>query len=269
VDEQGKAALLREKSQAVAAAKASWEVADAEDKKAQQLTKRFAWVRIPPALLALAGIAIGSGVFSSLIASVNGDSKTGCITSLDPVKASGLGVPAGEKAEVPKDTNANCLVIAGSDMGDSGKVLLGGLTLRRQAARVIYWKHDGTEIAIELPNGRRYSTLVVETSNGKLGYGLVGDPPNFELGAPRIQYDFADLFRDDQNPESMSLMKFQMFGWTVIAISIYVYLLLNGNLTPQIQSLPAVDPSIAILTGVSQAGYLTGKGVSKVSPSRS
>jgi len=263
VDEQGRAALLPEKSQAVAAAKASWEAADAEDKRAQELIKSFAWVQIPPALLALAGIAIGSGVFSSLIASVNGDSKTANITDLKADKWSSLSVPPGETADVPKNPNADCLVIAGSDMGDSGKVLLGGLTLRRRAARVIYWKHDGTGIAVELPNLKAYTTLVVETSNGKLGYELGNNPPNFKLGAPRIQYDFADLFRDDQNPESMSLMKFQMFGWTVIAISIYVYLLLNGNLTPQIQSLPQIDPSVAMLTGVSQAGYLTGKAVSK------
>jgi hypothetical protein len=270
VDEYVKAKVLAEKHQATIAPKAAWEKADAEDKKAQECVKSssFAWVQIPPALLALAGIAVGSGVFSSLIAGVNGDSKTASVTDLKPDKALNLTVPPGVSAEKPKDINAACLLITGTDLGDSGKVLLGGSGVKGKAARVIYWKPDGTEIAVELPDTAAYKTLVVETSNGKLGYDI-GGPPDFKLGAPRIQYDWADLFRDDQNPESLSLMKFQMFGWTLIAITIYMYLLLNGNLTPQIQTLPVVDPSIAILTGVSQAGYLTGKGVSKVNQNQS
>ena len=45
------------------------------------------WVVIPAALLALAGIAIGAGVFSSLISALNGEEKTACITGIGEIKA--------------------------------------------------------------------------------------------------------------------------------------------------------------------------------------
>ena len=61
----------------------------------------------------------------------------------------------------------------------------------------------------------------------------------------------------------MDLMKFQMFGWTIIAIFIYSWLFLS-NLGNTIASLPLVPQSIVILTGLSQAGYLAGKGVSNL-----
>ena len=60
-------------------------------------------------------------------------------------------------------------------------------------------------------------------------------------------------------------MKFQMLGWTVVAFFIYAYLFL-AHLAPNITTLPVVDSSIAVLTGVSQAGYLVGKGVSNMQP---
>jgi hypothetical protein len=59
-------------------------------------------------------------------------------------------------------------------------------------------------------------------------------------------------------------MKFQMFGWTVVAVRFYVILFLS-KLANDISQLPTVDPSIVILTGVSQAGYLAGKAASTVS----
>ena len=61
----------------------------------------------------------------------------------------------------------------------------------------------------------------------------------------------------------MDLMKFQMFGWTIIAIFIYSWLFLS-NLGSETASLPLVPQSIVILTGLSQAGYLGGKGVSSI-----
>jgi hypothetical protein len=45
-------------------------------------------------------------------------------------------------------------------------------------------------------------------------------------------------------------MKFQMFGWTLIAVVLYVILFLD-NLKASMLQLPGVDPSIVILTGVS------------------
>jgi hypothetical protein len=80
------------------------------------------------------------------------------------------------------------------------------------------------------------------------------------LGLPKFVYDLADLFRDDKNPAIFSLMKFQMFGWTVVAIGIYSWIFLT-NLSPHISALPTVDQSIVLLTGLSQAGYLAGKAI--------
>ena len=70
-----------------------------------------------------------------------------------------------------------------------------------------------------------------------------------------------DLFRDDKSPDNLDLMKFQMFGWTVIAIVFYSYLFLR-QIVPTLTALPEVPNGIVILTGLSQSGYLAAKGIS-------
>ncbi len=57
-----------------------------------------------------------------------------------------------------------------------------------------------------------------------------------------------------------------MFGWTFVAVVIYVYLFLT-DMRSNLTSLPVVPQDIVILTGLSQAGYLTGKGVSNIGSS--
>lgn len=54
------------------------------------------------------------------------------------------------------------------------------------------------------------------------------DVQRLTLGVPVYYYEFSDLFRDDKNPSAMDLMKFQMFGWTLVAIFIYAWLFLEG-----------------------------------------
>jgi len=221
------------------------------------------WVAIPPAVLALAGISVGSGVFSSLIAAVHGDQKTACVTSLSAVANDANFRTAFPSASLPE--NPHALLITGLQLGDSGKVELDRRGRRAKHARLLFWKSDGTQILADLPDNQPYDRLILETENGKLTYTLSGVGPGLTLGSEKINYALADLFRDDKNPESFSLMKFQMFGWTVVAIFIYTYLFL-AHLGPDIATLPSVDSSIAVLTGVSQAGYLAGKGVSNVQP---
>jgi hypothetical protein len=225
------------------------------------------WVQIPGPLLALAGVAVGSGVFSSLIAAVNGDETTARIVSLAAVPQNDCKFsPGGEFQNVQKPRNPNALLIVGVDLGNGGKVRARLKGKGRRTLPFLLWKADGTGILLDVPDGQAYQELTIETPNGKLTYELSQQMPNFILGRQRINYEFADLFRDDKNPENLSLMKFQMFGWTVIAIFIYVYLFLGlHHLTPSITSLPNVDPNIAVLTGVSQTAYLAGKGVSNLS----
>jgi hypothetical protein len=224
------------------------------------------WVQIPSPLLAIAGIALGSGVFSSLIAAVNGDHTIAHITSLGPIPETDPNFgPGGEFEKVQKPPNPNYLLITGVDLGDGGKVRAKLKGKGTTTLPYLMWKKDGTEILLDVPNGLAYQDLTLETPNGKLSYELSGQTPYLVLGREKINYEFGDLFRDDKNPENLSLMKFQMFGWTVIALFIYVYLFL-ANLDPNTATLPNVDSSIAMLTGVSQAGYLAGKGVSNVSP---
>ncbi len=243
-DEKTKAALLPGKQEAVRDAAESWKVADAAAKIAEQDAQSYAWVQIPVALLALAGIAIGSGVFSSLIAAVGGEEQTASISGI---------------AENTDKAKPNSLLITGSNLGaTTGEVRFHG-KVTKALARVVSWEDD--KIVVETPADASYSKMTVETAKGKLTYKV--DYKGRELGFKITHYELADLFRDDKDPDTLSLMKFQMFGWTAIAICIYVYLFLT-NLTNQIQTLPVVDPSIAILTGVSQAGYLAGKGVSNV-----
>jgi hypothetical protein len=118
-------------------------------------------------------------------------------------------------------------------------------------------------IAVDVPSGSNARLLVVETPNGKLNYRLIGQPTNFSLGLPVINYEFIDLFRDDKNPQTLDTMKFQMFGWTLIAILIYVYLFLS-TISKTMMELPTVPQSIVLLTGLSQGGYLASKAVSNI-----
>ena len=239
-------------------AQAAADKADQDAKKAVDLAKSYQWVDIPAALLALAGIAIGSGVFSSLISAVNSEDKTACVTSLGSIPQADL------KAHFPDAqaaTNPNALSIIGKELGSNGAV-----RLDKDRVPILLWKSDGTQIIVDVHDGVEYKTLIVDTGNGKLCYELEGKTPGLVLGLPKISYEWSDLFRDDKNPSGLDLMKFQMFGWTVIAIFIYIYLFL-ADLRPTLESLPIVPQAIVILTGLSQTGYLAGKGVSNVGTS--
>ena len=322
----------------------------------------YNWVEIPAALLALAGIAIGSGVFSSLISAVNNEEKTACITNIKEITATAFNENETDYKDTPRVTSDNLLRITGKDMGSSGKVRLGSGKASSVYAPILFWRSDGSEIIVDVPSGRSYDTPVVDTPNGKLSHEIIdlttkekelldaqqqsaknavknisiekeaadknlltanadlqnlnnknaapdeiekgnkaveeaqtkadaqadllskargtlvdveiqignlrpGDVSNLRLGIYTYYYEFSDLFRDDKNPSNMDLMKFQMFGWTVVAIFIYSWLFLS-NLGNDISSLPLVPPSIVILTGLSQAGYLAGKGVTSIEPNK-
>ncbi|MDQ3802335.1 MAG: hypothetical protein M3416_00545 [Acidobacteriota bacterium] len=207
------------------------------------------WIQIPPELLALAGISLASGVFSSLIAAVAGETKRAEVTSL-----------------TRQDPKKDEWTVTGVNLGNDGS-----LRFRRDVFSPISWKDGEIKfVAPELSNERLKGPMIVDTPNGKACYEItaVKDPSGqpiteYEL-KPRVCYEFVDLFRDDKNPRVLSLMKFQMFGWTLVAILLYIILYLYF-LNPEIERLPNVDRSIALLTGISQAGYLAGKGTSIVS----
>lgn len=230
------------------------------------------WVYIPPTLLVLSGIAIGSGVFSSLISAINAEEKTACVIGIKHLNGDDINDPNFSPAHSsikPPSNSTRLLQILGKDMGEKdGKVRFGKGRVYSAYSPILYWKNDGTEIIVDVPNKKKlYDTLVVDTPNGKLSYELSDTSDdsglNMQLGSGKYFYEFADLFRNDKNPMVMDLMKFQMFGWTIVAISIYAWLFLS-NLSNHIDSLPLVPEAIVILTGVSQTGYLAGKGVSNI-----
>lgn len=303
------------------------------------------WVTIPAALLALAGIAIGSGVFSSIISAINSEDKTACLTSIVLITSEQFKL---DYPNLPQPASNNLLRIRGRDFDKTGRVRLAKGRIFSVFAPILYWKDDGTEIVVDVPANADYDIVIVDTPNGKLTHKLnipslkeglseagltkrldeVGPLANLEkdkkdridelttaqaelnrlspdaeedekkiarqavkdaeaavseaetrLAAAKASleklpgkellsefkyfYEFSDLFRDDKNPNNMDLMKFQMFGWTVVAIVIYSFLFLN-DLRANIESLPLVPESIVILTGLSQAGYLAGKGISNI-----
>jgi hypothetical protein len=98
--------------------------------------------------------------------------------------------------------------------------------------------------------------LIVDTKNGKAAYYLIVEP-EIRLGRPTIYYEFVDFFRDDLNPSVLSILKYQLFGWTLVAVVLYIYKFLQ--LDHASTSLPEISPTVVILTGVSTAGYLAGK----------
>lgn len=80
-----------------------------------------------------------------------------------------------------------------------------------------------------------------------------------------------DEVTEDGQEMRPSLAKFQMLGWTVISIGIYVAIVwveiynvwIGGS--PGSLSLPDLDPTLLVLMGISQSGYLGAKYVSTTS----
>ncbi len=97
------------------------------------------WVRIPPALLLLAGIAIGSGIFSSLISALNDEEKTACVTSIEHLSPNDFNDPA-KYAETVDSQSAELLRITGIDMGGVGKVRFGKSKVYSVYAPILFWE---------------------------------------------------------------------------------------------------------------------------------
>jgi hypothetical protein len=248
-------------------------VATATAEALEEDAARYKWVAIPAALLALAGISIGSGVFSTLIAAGNSSGVSPCVTSL---RAERYATLAGRypKLGMPRDTSVVCAVIYGSGLGRNGRVRLDG-----DFADILFWADDGTTIVTVPPapvlRSNWAGTLIVDTANGKASYGTKQQPTVFSastvtasLGSATDALEWSDLFRNDSDPTNLDLMKFQMFGWTLIGVSLYLWNFFSVIARyPFVVTLPALDPSLVTLTGVSQAAYLTNKGVQGGQPS--
>lgn len=211
------------------------------------------WISIPAPILELAGIALSAGVVSTLIAATTGEDKSARVTGL----------------AVDQAGPAPALVITGVDFGSEGNVRIGN-----DGLRVLEWTDKSKErqtnptdpanvdtVKALLPAAPAGDALILDTGNGKICYKLVGTGPNLTLGPQDTCYEFADLFRNDKSPRGLDLTKFQMFGWTLVAVSIYVVMFLT-SLDEITDTLPTVDETIALLTGISQGGYLVGKAVS-------
>lgn len=202
--------------------------------------RRTKWVAIPLELLALAGISLASGVFASVI------SATG-------------------KNELPPPSvttvsrAGNTWTITGSGFGDKeGEVRMGG-----RAARPLTWIDTAITVTSPVTDP---TFLVVDAAAGKVAHVITYTGTTAARGGRFKKYEWGDLFRDDDQPTQFSLMKLQMFAWTLVSLAIYVGIFAAGvwqSDRRMIDSLPVVDTTLVLLTGLSQAGYLGGKASSQ------
>src|SRR5215217_6254074 len=196
------------------------------------------WIEIPEALLALAGIVFASGVFSSVISAVKEEKRTAEVSSLSFVSSS--------------------LTISGIALGrNKGAVRIVGDDGKRWDLSVLHWDDQLISVGVNPQIEKRVfalltsaanqansqvaslkgsvlkkplrqkpvlPVLIVDTQNGKACYRFDFDGTTATLREPIIYYEFIDFFRDDQNPSVLSIMKYQMFAWTVIAIVIYTFI---------------------------------------------
>lgn len=247
------AAATREKTAAENAEK----TAEGKEREAKDAWRATKWVVIPVELLALAGISLAAGVFASVISASGDKGIDPVVTDISIVDPATRKPPSG----IPNATR--WLQITGTGFGDKEKK--GSVRLNNIAARVLYW--TDTDIGIDLPPRADYKRLTVDSPNGKLAHVLtkaaVANKAQsaLELGERQVDYEWSDLVRDDESPMKLSLMKVQMFGWTIVALIFYVTIFLK-NLGAAMDALPVVDATVVTLTGLSQSGYLAGKGAS-------
>jgi hypothetical protein len=242
-------------------AEAAVNAASADTRAAELRVAELDWVEIPGVLLLLAGLTIGSGVLSSLISSATGENKTVCVLRIgEPTAAELAGWSLSGQAR-------EYLAIGGKDFGSTGRVRFGRVPEGRRLvfavndfANTPVWEDQ--RVVARLPSAADYNVLVVDSPNGKVAFSISGGPAGFTLGPARTWYEASDLFRDDKSPDHFDIMKFQMFGWTLIAVGAYVGQVWT-SLSPTLTSLPAVDESIVALTGVSLAAYLGSKSLGK------
>ncbi len=76
---------------------------------------------------------------------------------------------------------------------------------------------------------------------------------------------FTDLFQGDEigNTSHVDLAKVQMFYFTVIAVVGFVVIVTRNLTTTDLGALPQLPDGLIALLGISHAGYLTGKSVTK------
>jgi hypothetical protein len=102
---------------------------------------------------------------------------------------------------------------------------------------------------------------VATTLSAKAITTVRGKPPGIEpLAEPSTNLSF--LIWDDQ--ERPALEKIQILAWTFVAGGVFVVLVLNSiaaDTTPI--TLPDVDTTLLVLTGISQGGYVSAKVISR------
>lgn len=76
---------------------------------------------------------------------------------------------------------------------------------------------------------------------------------------------FTDMFQGDEvgNTAHVDLAKVQMFYFTVIAVVGFVVVVTRNLATTDLAALPQLPDGLIALLGISHAGYLTGKSVTK------
>jgi hypothetical protein len=273
---QAASQAVKEDRAKLTAANSERSIAAASLMKYKVRSAELRWVSIPVALLALAGLSIGTGVFSSLISNVSGEDKNACVTAVQSLPYSELDKTQFPELGTARSPSWPCAMIYGRDLGKSGYVRFGSTY-----ADVLYWASNERLIIVQMPPGfvkaqtpdiddtKVRGQLVVDTPNGKRVYAIQSIGGALSLGESATSYDWLDLFRDDRNPAALALTKFQMFGWTVVALLMYSYTvtrIIAGEDAAYLSALPDVDSSLVVLMGVSQAAYLIGKAVSGVSP---
>ena len=114
-------------------------------------------------VLALAGIAIGSNIFSSLISALNSEEKSAKVNSVTRLKKEDFATKTDQPLK-PAPESDNLLFIEGRDLGKDGKVRFGKGSLGVNFATNFFWSEN--KIVVDMPIDS-YDTIVVDTSNGK------------------------------------------------------------------------------------------------------
>jgi len=227
----------------------------------------------PAALLALAGLSIGTGIFSSLISNAQDADKNPCVTSMEVapwdffLRADDSRPRSGAQHEVALCENSGARSRQEWIRSDSAASMPMCSSGARTETPSLSSCRDPPRRAPLRPEAKLPSPPRLTPSTHPTASAFTASLRTSSSERRGGRMTGSTCSATIETRADLALTKFQMFGWTIVGVLIYLiafWRVITSNDAPYMTSLPDIDGSLVTLMGISQAAYLTGKAVAGV-----